>query len=221
MTLKIYIDWYSQPCRAIIAFCLMTNIPHEVVETQILEGKTRTVEFQKINPLKKVPAMDDDGFILFESHAILRYLARKHNVPNHWCPKESKNMALVDRYLDWHHSYLRAGSLTTVFNTIFAPKMGISNNVDLEESRKLMLFSLKFIDEFFLRDTKFIAGNEISIADLSAACEVSQGLLVGVDLSVYKNLSAWYKKIMAIPEVNKVHQVFFKLLKEYQPDPKF
>jgi len=222
MPVKVYLDWMSQPSRAIIAFCLMNKIPYEVVETKIAEGKTRSAEFRKINPLGKVPAIvEDDGFALFESHAILRYLARKHNVPNHWYPTEPKAMALVDRYLDWHHSFLRTGSSTTVFNTLFAPRMGIKSSVNLDESKKLMLFSLKFIDEFYLKDNKFLAGNEISIADLSAACEVSQVLLLGVDLSLYKNLSVWFQKVMAIPEVEKVHQVFFKVLKKLNPQPKF
>ena len=164
MPLKIYLDWMSQPSRALVAFCLMNKIPYEVVETKIAEGKTRSPEFKMINPLGKVPAIDDDGFKLFESHTILRYLARKHNVPTHWYPTDPKGMALVDRYLDWHHSYLRNGSSTTVFNTLFAPRMGITKNVNLEDSRKLMLFSLTFIDQFYLGKNKFIAGDQISIA---------------------------------------------------------
>ena len=111
--------------------------------------------------------------------------------------------------------------LFTVFNTLFAPRMGITKNVNLEDSRKLMLFSLTFIDQFYLGKNKFIAGDQISIADLSAVCEVSQVLLLGVDLSGYKNLSAWFQKIMAMPEVEKVHQVFFKVLKKLNPEPKF
>lgn len=221
MPLKIYLDWMSQPSRALVAFCLLNKIPYEVVETKIAEGKTRSPEFKMVNPLGKVPAIDDDGFKLFESHTILRYLARKHNVPAHWYPTDPKAMALVDRYLDWHHSYLRNGSSTTVFNTLFAPRMGITKNVNLEDSRKLMMFSLTFIDQFYLGKNKFIAGDQISIADLSAVCEVSQVLLLGVDLSVYKNLSAWFQKIMAMPEVEKVHQVFFKVLKKLNPEPKF
>ena len=221
MPLKVYIDWMSQPSRAVIAFLLMNKIPHEIVETKIAEGKTRTPEFKKVNPFGKVPAIADDDFVLFESHAILRYLARKHNVPDHWYPKEAKPMALVDRYLDWHHGYLRNGASTTVFNSLFAPRLGIVKNVNLDESKKLMMFSLKTIDSLFLKDTKFIGGNEITIADLSAVCEISQVLLLGVDLSVYPNLSTWFKNVMALPEVEKVHQVFFKVLKKLNPEPKF
>ncbi len=211
----------SQPSRAVLSFLLLNNIPHEVIEIKIADGKTRTPEYRRINPFAKVPAIEDDNLCIFESHAILRYLARKYKTPDHWYPTDPKAMALVDRYLDWHHGNLRQGSSTTVFNSLFAPRLGISHNVDLESSRKLMMFSLKSIDEFFLKGNRFIAGKEISIADLSAVCEVSMVLLLGVDLSIYKNLSRWFKEVMEIKEVEKTHQVFFKVLKKLNPEPKF
>lgn len=221
MPLKIYVDMMSQPCRALVAFLEINKIPHETVLIKIMEGATRSEEFKKINPFSKVPAIDDDGFTLFESHTILRYLARKYDVSQNWYPNDARKMAIVDRYLDWHHAYLRNGSSTTVFNTLFASKLGIKRNVDLDESRKLMLFSLKMIDQFFLKDNKFIGGEEISIADLSAACEVSQVLLLKVDLTQFKNLSLWFKRVMEIKEVANAHQIFFKVLKNYNPEPKF
>lgn len=221
MPLKFYIDYMSQPCRAILAFLLHNKIPHEIVETKIMDGKTRTEEFKKINPFAKVPAIEDENLCLFESHAILRYLSIKYSVPDHWYPKSPRKMAIVDRYLDWHHSYLRNGCSTTVFNTLFAPRLGITRSVNLEESRKMMMYSLKMIDQFFLKDSKYIGGEEISIADLSAACEIAQVLLMDVDLSVFKKLSSWFQLVMAIPDVEKSHQVFYKVLKKLNPQPKF
>lgn len=111
--------------------------------------------------------------------------------------------------------------MNTVFNTLFAPKLGIKIAVDLEEKRKLMMYSLKMIDELFLKENKFLGGDEISIADLSAACEISQVLLINVDLSGYKNLSEWFKKVMSIKEVHDSHQIFYKVLKKFNPEAKF
>lgn len=222
MVLKLYMDYISQPSRAILAFLLINKIPHEVVETRIIEGKQRTPEYTKINPFKKVPAIqEDDGFTLFESHAILRYLSKKYNVPDNWYSSDPRKMALIDRYLDWHHSYLRQGASTVVFYTLFAPRLGISKHVDLNEARKLLEFSLKSIDSIFLENSKFIAGDEISIADISCACEITQILLVGTDLSQYKNISAWLKRILSVKEVEQVHGPFFKVLKKFNPEPKF
>ena len=221
MTLKVYVDYISQPARAIMVFILMNNIPHEVVIIKVFEGQHLTAEFKKINPMGKIPAIDDDGFFLFESHAILRYLAVKYKVPDHWYSKDPKKMAIVDRYLDWHHAYLRNGCMNTVFFTVFAEKLKIPITVDLEEKKQLMIFSLNMVDRYFLKDNKFIGGDKISIADLSAVCEISQILFLRVDLTGFKNLTRWFRTVMEIPEVAKVHQVFYNLLKNYNPQPKF
>lgn len=60
---------------------------------------TDTPEFRALNPNSKVPVMDEDGFILWESHAILRYLAAKQGP--HWYPADLRQRAIVDQWLDW------------------------------------------------------------------------------------------------------------------------
>ena len=70
-------------------------------------------EFAKINPAKQIPAMQEinertgEVMTLSESHAILRYLARSRGCDDHWYPTDYRKRALVDRYLDEHHTYLR------------------------------------------------------------------------------------------------------------------
>lgn len=52
--LKLYIDWGSQPSRAIVALCIHGKIPHNIIETRIFKGDNRSPEYKKINPDKKV-----------------------------------------------------------------------------------------------------------------------------------------------------------------------
>lgn len=61
----------------------------------------------KVNPFGKVPAIIDDGQNIIESIAILRYLSRKHKVPDHWYPQDLWAQAKVDEFLEWHHINLR------------------------------------------------------------------------------------------------------------------
>jgi glutathione S-transferase len=136
MSLKLFIDYISQPSRAVAIFCTLTGISHEVVETRINRLEHQKNDYGVINPVKKVPAIMDGEFPLFESHSILRYLARSRDVPDHYYPKDPKEAARVDRYLDWHHSNLRAGAAGLVFNTAFAPKLGVdASKIDIEKFR--------------------------------------------------------------------------------------
>lgn len=53
--------------------------------------------------MRKVPSIDDNGFFLSESVAIVRYLARENKVADHWYPTDSEKQARVDEYLEWQH----------------------------------------------------------------------------------------------------------------------
>ncbi len=95
--ITLYIDWASQPSRAVMSFCDLNNIPYEIKEVRIFKGEHKTPEFLQINPNGQVPAMTEDSFKLSESHAILRYLCESNSsVPDHWYPKDHKQRAIVN-----------------------------------------------------------------------------------------------------------------------------
>ena len=86
---------------------------------------------------------------------------------------------------------------------------------DRENEKKVMEKALKTIDEVFLKDGKrFIAGNEISIADISAICEINQLRLVNYDLTKYTKLQNWIERCMEFPELKSTHEVFEKVVKK-------
>lgn len=72
-----------------------------------MSGKQNTSEFQKLNPNSKVPAIDD-GFMPWESQAIMRYLADKHKA-HAWYPTDPKARARVEQWLDWNQARLGGG----------------------------------------------------------------------------------------------------------------
>ena len=107
MSVKVFADMLSQPARAVAIFCAASGLPHEVVRVRIGRGDTRTPEFVKINPRMKVPVLVDGDFILTESVAILRYLAREKEVEDHWYPRNTRAQARVDEYMAWQHLNIR------------------------------------------------------------------------------------------------------------------
>ena len=114
-------------------------------------------------------------FTLGESHTIMRYLAESRGCPDHWYPADLKKRALVDMYLDQHHTYLRMGVGGQVFKKLFSK--GITGKVykdsELEFHRIMLKRSLRLI-EARLTKAPFLCGQEMTIADLSAACELDQ-----------------------------------------------
>ena len=88
-------------------FCCAAHNPHKVVRVRVGRGDTRTEEFVKINPRMRVPVIVDGDFILTESVAIMRYLAREKGVEDHWYPGNTRHQARVDEYMEWQHLNIR------------------------------------------------------------------------------------------------------------------
>ncbi|XP_078146149.1 glutathione S-transferase theta-1-like [Centroberyx gerrardi] len=95
---EVYLDLLSQPCRAVQILLSCNRPPHRVRTVALRKGEERTPEFTKLNPMQKVPVMVDNGFVLTESDAILKYLVTKYNLPEHWYPRQPERRARVDEY---------------------------------------------------------------------------------------------------------------------------
>jgi len=139
----------------------------------MFKGENRKPEYLKnINVMGQVPAITDGDFALAESHAILRYLHTTRGGKDHWYPKDAKKRAQVDRYLDWHHTHLRHAS-SLIFKKCFAPQLTkkAANPVELASHEAILKRALKTM-EAWLSESKFLCGDEMTIADLAASHEL-------------------------------------------------
>ena len=143
-----------------------------------------------------------------ESHTIMRYLADSRNCDAHWYPRDLQKRALVDMYLDQHHTYLRSGVGGFIFKSIFSPKMfGKSYGAKEIEFHKIMLKRSLRLIENRLTETRYLCGDEKTIADLSAACELDQTRYIDLSLDAYPKTKAWlHNMIDESPEVLEFHK---------------
>jgi glutathione S-transferase len=205
MVLKVYGDELSDPTRAVLAFLKLNQVPFEFIFVNLWKGEQLAAEYLQVNPMGKVPAIDDDGFKLAESHAIMAYIHATRRLPDHWYPSEIKARAMVDRYLHWHHSNLRVGE-ALIFANVIAPALGLSINLEqVSLAQDTFLKSLSMLDRM-LTDHNFLAGAEISLADLSAACEIAEHRLRNFDLSHWPYVQEWMARVFTLPEVQEVHR---------------
>jgi len=121
-SLTYYFDLMSQPCRAVYIFLKMSGIPFQPKEIALRKGEHMGEDFAKINPFKKVPVIDDSGFILTESCAIFEYLCDKHKKTN-WFPVDAQQRARVNEYNHWQHINLRTNG-----SMLFQKKSNHSTN---------------------------------------------------------------------------------------------
>ncbi|KZV16090.1 glutathione S-transferase family protein [Dorcoceras hygrometricum] len=232
MRLKVYADRMSQPSRAVVLFCKSNGIDIEEVKIDLSKRQHLTPEFREINPMKQVPAIVDGRFKLFESHAIMIYLASVFpGVADHWYPADVFKRAKIHSVLDWHHSNLRHGAHTYVLNSTLGPALGQSLNPNAAaEAEKVLLASLAKIESVWLKGNgRFLLGSsQPSIADLSLVCEIMQ--LEVVDKKDHDRILGPHKRVLkwiddtknaTAPHFDEVHSILLKVkekLKKKHPD---
>lgn len=187
--LKIYGADLSTPATKVRFAANLLGIKYDYVQVNLRGGEHQKPEFLKLHPAGKIPVIDDDGFVLFESNAIIRYLAEKNKSPLY--PKDLKERAVVDQWIDFGSHHVGQAMSKVVYNRLFAPMRKVP--VD-EQSLK---DGLGFLDRFLpiidnqLGKNKFLAGNQLSLADINLLALLDPAEVAAIDLSKYKNIVRW------------------------------
>ncbi len=226
--ITLYVDMMSQPCRAVVNFLKINNIPHEIKETLLSKGMNKTKEFISINPHSTVPTLktieNGKDFILYESCTMLRYLSDKFYTPEHWYNRNNlTRRCLIDQYLDWHHSNTRKIVVGVVFTEVLKPVIEKKTGTKLpsmENQRENIPKLLKFInDELGKHD--YIIDNELSIADLLLYNELIMLYLVNYDYSDYPYIEKYLSKLSEINEMKESNYILRKVVSNLRFKPKF
>uniref|UniRef100_A0A8D1FEK4 glutathione transferase n=1 Tax=Sus scrofa TaxID=9823 RepID=A0A8D1FEK4_PIG len=165
-----------------------------------LSGQHFSDDFAQVNPLRKVPALKDGDFTLAESVAILLYLSRKYEAPDHWYPQDLQTRARVDEYLSWQHTDLQTSCIRTMWQKMLLPVF-LGQPVPPETLASTLAKldrCLQLLEDKFLKDQDFLAGPHISMADLVAITELMHPVSAGCDLFKSRpKLAAWRQRVEA------------------------
>jgi len=183
MPIDIYSMRLSPPCRAVLMAGRELNIDLNVKTLDLSEGEQLTPEFLKLNPAHTVPTIDDDGFILWESRAIMQYLCNEYAPDSTLYPSEPRARALVDRWLNFDMSLLqsqREALFTKLFSGVDPP----------EDKVNAFKNNLKLLDAL-IGDNKYLVGNNLTIADLSVLSTTVFLEKMDFDVKDYPNFKRW------------------------------
>ena len=193
-SLKYYFYDMCPFARPTQYFLRTNNIAHEAIFVNIAKGEQKTPEFLSINPFGKVPTIvESDGFSVYESSSLLRYLCNTRDLPDHWYPKDPRKRVKVDTFFDWY----QAGAYS--FNAYvhkdipslrdFFPSIG-DPLVNLEKS-------LTDMEKKFLGDNKFLTGDEISIADIQIIFYIANLGVVEYEIGdKFPKLKEWKERVI-------------------------
>ncbi len=177
--------------RAQLALSLM-GLPHELIDVDLMKGAHKAPDFVKLSPFGQVPVLDDAGTTIFDSNAILVYLATKYDADRRWLPRDPKGQADVQAWLSVAAGQIAFGPamarLITVFGAKYSPDEVIGRAHAL----------LKVMDAQ-LASRPFLVGNVATLADIAGYSYISAAPEGNVYLSAYPNVRAWLDRGEALP----------------------
>jgi glutathione S-transferase len=174
--------------------------PYERIDAGRGFGVNDTPAYEAMNPNRLVPVLKDGDFVLWESHAIVRYLAAKHPGSG-LMPDDLKLRADADRWMDWMHTAFNPAFGVAFHGLVRSP--GSQTQSAIEESLTKSEEMAAILDAR-LADRPYVAGDAFSMGDIPVACGAHRWLNLPADKAERPHLRRWYARIMARPAAQRV-----------------
>ena len=164
-------------------------------------GVVNTPEYQAMNPNGRVPTIDDNGFVLWESNTIVRYLGMKYD-PELFYRNDLYTFALAGRWLDFENNNLIPGQHEVAMELYRLPE-------EKRDPRNLEIARQNLIDEFTkienqLGKTEYIAGNRWTMGDIAIGIRVHRWYLFDIEGPHLPNIARYYENIKNRPAFARV-----------------
>jgi len=189
--IKLYRHRLSGHAHRVELMLSLLGLPSERIEVDLMQGEHKRAEFLALNPFGQVPVIDDAGFVLADSNAILIYLAKRYDA-GRWLPETPTEAAAVQRWLGIAAGPIASGPATARLITVF----GAPYDADAVIERSHAL--LRIVDAE-LADRPFLVGSEPTIADVAAYTYIAHAPEGNVSLASYPNVRAWLERIEGLP----------------------
>lgn len=212
--LHLYGSPLSLPTNKIRYVANFLHIPYEFHLTNLGSCERFKSQTLIMRPYEKIPMIQDDEFKLAESNAIIRYLASKQKASIY--PQELKQRAEVDQWLDYLSHHISAAITNIMFNTYFYKIFS-----KIQSDQHALQDGYRFLAEYFpvleeqLATYKYLASNEITLADFSLLATIDICELIELDLSIFPNLKKWRNGLMQDSFYRDCHENYAEMFNFY------
>ena len=189
--MKLYDLEPSGNCYKVRLFCALAKISIDLVPVDFMTGEHKSAKFLAMNPLGELPILDDDGYILRDSQAILVYLASKYG-GEAWLPKDPAQAAKVIQWLSTAANNVQHGPGDARLVDLFGYK--IDKPTTIANSNTILP-----IFEAHLAKNQWLEMGRVTIADIACFPYIALSHEGGVSLEAYPNIRAWIARMKALP----------------------
>ncbi|KAJ7675223.1 glutathione S-transferase [Mycena rosella] len=202
MVLKLYGVPLSTCTRRVATVLVEKKVPFELIDIDFAKGEHKSGPFLAKQPFGQVPYIEDDGFVLYESRAICRYIEDKYpDQGTKLVPSDVKGKALFEQAASIEYSNFDPFCSKAVGEMIFKPMRGQASDKAVFDTLVAGLSAKLDAYEVILGKQKYLAGNEVTLADLFHLPYATLLERAGSDLMTSKgpNVTRWFNEICARP----------------------
>lgn len=195
--MKLYTSPFSSNARKAVMAAHELGLSPQLVHVDLAKGEQRQPELLALNPNGKVPVLVDGDFVLFESQAIMAYLADA--APGQALyPTDLRSRAHINQWMFWSANHF--GTAISMLNWERAVKaflgLGPPDEAIVARGEGLFHDFAKVLDAH-LADRTWICGDALSLADISVGCPLMVAVPASLPLEPYANVRAWFSRLSA------------------------
>jgi glutathione S-transferase len=176
------------------------RLTYERVDAGMQYGVVNSPEYRTLNPNGLVPTLEEDGFVLWESHAIVRYLAARHGAGTLW-PADLRARADSERWMEWAYTF-QAAFRTVFWGLVRTPPEKRDSNA-IEEARQKCA-TLLAVPEAALSARPYLGGDVLTIGDIPLGCHVQLWMRLPIERPEHPHLKAWFDRLCTRPAFKKI-----------------
>jgi glutathione S-transferase len=159
-------------------------------------GGNRSPDYLALNPNGLVPTIDDDGFVLWESNAIVRYLAAKYAAGTLY-PSDLKRRAEADRWMDWQQTTV-GPPMGILFRGLLRSPPDVIEAAEMKGAERKAGAAFAILDAQLARGS-YVAGPDLTMGDLALGYAAHRWFKFPIERPTLPNLKQWYARLCDRP----------------------
>jgi glutathione S-transferase len=201
--LKVWGRPDSSAVHKVLWTCIEAGIEYELIHRGGKFGGLQDAEYKAMNPTDRIPTIEDDGYIGWESNSCVRYLAAKHAAGTLW-PEDLQIRAEADKWMDWQctHWMLIVPAFAWLIRQ--QPKFGAESGVEPSRLESIKVYQML---EDRLDDRPWVAGDTFTMGDIALAPRVHQWLNLDIKIPGFPNIRDWYERLKDRPAFDQLFKL--------------
>ncbi|KAG6877618.1 hypothetical protein C0993_005622 [Termitomyces sp. T159_Od127] len=197
MVLKLYGSPHSTCTKRVATVLLEKQVPFEIIAIDLAKGEHKSPAYLEKQPFGQIPYIDDNGFTLYESRAICRYIATKYaDQGTKLIPTDLEKYALFEQAASNEQSNFDPSASAAVFENVFKKYHGLTPDPAAFEAHIKKLDAKLEVYDKILSKQKYVAGDELTLADLFHIPYGAMLAVAGSNIMETKpNVARWFKEI--------------------------